>query len=445
MAGTRNSRSPEAALAAAVAAVLSAAGVGAGQRLCLALSGGVDSSLLLHLLAGLRAQFGFELAAAHVHHGLSPNADAWQRACAAQCAAAGIVLHAFRVEVARDDPAGLEAAARTARRAALSRVDCDWLVTGHHQDDQAETLLFRLVRGTGLRGAGAMAAIEPARPGRLRPLLAVRRADIVACAQALHLAWVEDESNADPRHARNYLRHHVLPVVEAAFPGAVPALARAAGHFREADELLDALAAQDAAACGGVTLARDALLALPDARLRNLLRWCVRRHGAEAPARARLVEAVRQLRAAAPEHPLHVALGALACCMYRGQVWLEPALVQAPARALAWHGEDELAWDGGRVRFEPVTGAGLSRAALARATACELAPRWAGLGMRQGARRPRRSFKNLCQEAGIPAWLRPRLPVLRVDGEAAWIGEIGVAAQFACAADEAGILPVWLR
>ncbi|NMG77397.1 tRNA lysidine(34) synthetase TilS, partial [Aromatoleum diolicum] len=102
-------------------------------------------------------------------------------------------------------------------------------------------------------------------------------------------------------------------------------------------------------------------------------------------------------------------------------------------------------WGGGVVHFDRVTGAGLSRAVLARASAVELTVRWPVLALRQGVGRPRRSFKNLCQEAGIPAWLRARLPVLRVDGEAAWIAEIGVAAEFRCGADESGVLPVWRR
>ncbi len=441
MAGSRNRKSPDSGLPAAVAAVLAAAGVGAGQRVCLALSGGVDSAVLLHLLAGLRASVGFELAAAHVHHGLSPNADAWARACAAMCAAHAVPLETFRVTVARDDPAGLEAAARAARHAALARVERDWLATAHHQDDQAETLLFRLLRGSGVRGAGAMAPVEP---GRLRPLLSVRRADIVAYARGEGLCWVEDESNADPRHVRNYLRHEVFPRIECAFPGAVPALARAAEHFREAGELLDALAAQDAAACGGVPFSREALLALPDSRGRNLLRWALRAQGGEAPSRARLTEAIRQVREAPAERPLRLPLGALACCIYRGRVWLEPELPALPL-PVPWHGEDVLAWGAGRVRFEASAGAGLARKALGDAGRMELVPPWPGLAMRLAPNRPRRSFKNLCQEAGIPAWLRPRLPVLRVGGEAAWIGEIGTAAELACGPGEEGVSPVWER
>src|SRR5690606_21624527 len=147
-------------------------------------------------------------------------------------------LRLFRIEVDRDHADGLEAAARIARRAALERVACDWLAFGHHQDDQAETLLFRLLRGSGVRGAAAMRPVTPGAgglPGRVRPLLAVRRAQIRAWAQVHALEWVEDESNTDPRFTRNAIRHRLLPVAEDLFPAAVPALARAATHFGAAD------------------------------------------------------------------------------------------------------------------------------------------------------------------------------------------------------------------
>ncbi|MCK9988706.1 MAG: tRNA(Ile)-lysidine synthase [Azoarcus sp.] len=424
--------------------MLAAAGVAPGETLCVALSGGVDSTVLLHILARLRGRCGFTLAAAHVHHGLSPNADAWLAACRASCETLGVAFHPFRVHVRRDDPAGPEAAARAARHAALAGVPCDWLAFGHHQDDQAETLLFRLLRGAGVRGAGAMADVEPGTPGRLRPLLGLRRAQIVAYARTRGLAWVEDESNADERYARNLLRHRVMPVLEEAFPAAVPLLARAGAQFREADGLLRDLARLDEAACGGAMLERAQLLLLSDERVRNLLRWRIRAMGLEAPARARLVEAVRQLRAA-PEQALRLPLGAVACCAYRGRLWLEPEGGRAVPEAAVWHGEAELPWGAGRVVFAAAVGEGLSRAVLDRAEEVVLGPRWAGLALREGVGRPRRSFKNLCQEAGIPAWLRDGLPVLRVDGAAAWIGEVGVAAEFRCAPGEPGVVPVWRR
>ncbi|AVR87921.1 tRNA lysidine(34) synthetase TilS [Thauera aromatica] len=430
-----------------VGRVLAAAGVGPHSRLCCALSGGVDSVSLFTLLCSLQAPFGYALSAAHVHHGLSPNADAWAAACARRCERAGVPFQLFRVTVARDHPGGLEAAAREARRAALDRVECDWLVLGHHQDDQAETVLFRLLRGAGVHGAAAMAALDRPRsarcPGRLRPLLGVRRAQILAWARAAGLRWEEDESNADERYTRNALRRQLLPAAERIFPAAVPALARAAENFREADTLLDELAALDAAACGGAPLSRSAALALGAARLGNLLRWQLRGAGALAPSRARLVEAVRQLCAAGADTPLRLVLGDRACCAYRDALWLEAAAPAPLPPAQRWHGQAALPWGQGEVVFAGAEGEGLSRVRLAAAAEVSLAPRREGMKLRLDSRRPRRSFKNLCQEAAIPAWLRARLPVLWVDGEPAWVAGIGVAAEFACAAGETGVVPRW--
>lgn len=429
----------------AAAALLTAAGVGAGSRLCCALSGGVDSVVLFDLLCRLQPRFGFELGAAHVDHGLSPNAAAWARACAQRCAAARVPLQVFRVEVDRGHADGPEAAARAARHAALARIDCDWLVLGHHQDDQAETLLFRLLRGAGVRGAAAMRPVvagRAGRPGRLRPLLGLRRARLVDWAQAHGLDWVEDESNAELRFTRNAIRHRLLPAAEALFPAAVPALARAAAHFAAADELLGDLAAADAAACGPHGLSRAALLALSPARQANLLRWLLHGHGASAPASLRLGEALRQLRACDPVHPLRLPLGPWACCAYRDRVWLEPA-EPAPPQALRWRGEAALCWGGDEVRFAAAEGQGLARERLAQAAQVVLAPRRAGMRLRLHPARPRRELRKLCQEAGIPEWLRDRLPVLWVDGEVAWVGAVGVAAEFACAPGGAGVLPEW--
>lgn len=435
-----------------VSSVLAAAGVGAGSRLCCALSGGVDSVVLLHLLHALRAEFGFQLQAAHVHHGLHPDADEWARACAARCVALAIPFSLSRVEVDRRDAQGLEAAARRVRHAALERIACDWMAFGHHQDDQAETLLFRLLRGTGVRGAGAMAAIEapePGRCGRLRPLLELRRADLETWARSRQLDWVEDDSNADLRHMRNDLRHRLLPACSARFPAAVPNLARAAAHFREAADLLDELAAIDEAACGGARMERATLLGLADARIRNLLRARFRRARAPAPSRARLDEAVRQLRSVPPAQALRLDLGSLACCAYRDEVWLEPACVPA-AEALPWRGEASLRWAQGRVDFLAVRGAGVARSALLAGREVRLqgyprGQRFRPASSNPAVPRPSRSFRQLCQQYGIPAWMRARLPVLTVDGEVAWVAVAGVAAGFACAPDAPGVELQWIE
>lgn len=310
---------------------------------------------------------------------------------------------------------------------------------GHHQDDQAETILFRLLRGSGVRGLAAMRACEP---GRLRPLLGVRREEIVAYARAQGLSWVEDESNADSRFTRNFLRNEVLPCLERVFPAAVPALARGAENFAEADELLAELAELDGVACGGAVLKVEALQALPEPRLRNLLRARIHALGFDAPPRARLCEAVRQLREARGP-ALRIPLGELACCLYRGELWLETLAAEPPVEC-GWSGQAELPWGAGRVCFEETPGAGIARRVLAQGPV-RLGARREGLKMRVMEGRPRRSFKNLCQEAGVPPWLRDRLPVLYVAGEPVWIAGVGLAPEAVCRADEPGILPTWRR
>jgi len=319
----------------AAAATLAAAGVGPHHRLCCALSGGRDSVVLFDVLETLRSRLDYTLEAAHVHHGLSPAADEWQDFCAGLCERRGIALRVFKVDVPRDHPGGLEEAARIARHAALSLVTCDWLVLGHHRDDQAETVLFRLLRGAGVRGIAAMAAIEPpdtaGRVGRLRPLLDVGGEEILAYAREQKLDWIDDASNVDPRFTRNELRHRILPALETRFPAARLTLARAAMHFREAAGLLDELARIDAAAAtyegeGGEgehkIFSRAFLLSLSSARLANLFRWELKQLGTMPPTTARLAEAMRQLRASAG--PLCLPLGDFVCRSRRGRVWLAP-------------------------------------------------------------------------------------------------------------------------
>ena len=187
------------------------------------------------------------VSAVHVHHGLSPSADDWTSFCEDLCRAWLIELSVERVTVERDSADGLEAAARRARHAAYDRTAADWLLLAHHQGDRAETMLFNLLRGAGVRGAGALRE----RSGRiLRPLLGVGRPAIIAYANAHGLRWVEDDSNSDLQFSRNFLRHRVLPLIEERFPAGSARLAAAAGHFAEAADLLDELALADLAASG---------------------------------------------------------------------------------------------------------------------------------------------------------------------------------------------------
>ncbi len=213
----------------------------------IAFSGGLDSTVLLHLLASLsKTQPLPPLHAVHVHHGLQAVADAWPDHCHSVCKALGVPLEVVNVQV----PAGasVERAAREARYAAFEALlhSNEVLLTGQHRDDQAETLLFRLLRGAGVRGLSAMPRQRPLGQGYLlRPLLDVSRAELQAYATQQGLNWIEDPSNDDHRYARNFLRQRVFPVLTEQWPQASATLARSAAHLSEAQGLLDDLARID--------------------------------------------------------------------------------------------------------------------------------------------------------------------------------------------------------
>ena len=276
--------------------------VSANQAVVVGLSGGIDSVVLLHAVVAC----GLAPSAFHVHHGISPLAGQWADFCIALCGKWGVPIVVERVTV---EPAGggLEAAARDARHAAYGQVAADWLLLAHHRRDRAETMLFNLLRGTGVRGAGAL----PERNGRLlRPLLAVGRQDIAAYARAHGLAWVEDESNADVRHSRNFLRHRVIPGIEERFPAATARLAAAAAHFAEAADLLDQLALIDLAGRSAEFPVEVGLLAsLAEPRARNVLRFMLARAGVGVPREERLIEILRQCLNAAPDRHPAIAFG----------------------------------------------------------------------------------------------------------------------------------------
>src|SRR5579871_5659891 len=190
-----------------------------GKRVAVALSGGVDSVVLLHLLRRHSRRGGFRLSAVHVHHGLSPNADAWARHCRSLCRKWRIPLTVERVKV-RKAGEGLEAAARRARHEVFRKTDCDVLALAHQLDDQAETILMNLLRGAGARGARGMPAASSFHgKALLRPLLGVPRQSVEAFARAHGLQWVEDESNFDEGLTRNFIRRRVAPLLAARFPG----------------------------------------------------------------------------------------------------------------------------------------------------------------------------------------------------------------------------------
>lgn len=436
-------------------------GVGAGglhlrnkrTRVVCALSGGRDSLVLLDALAMLADELAIVLSAAHVHHGLSPHADAWAAFCREACAARSVPLAVHRVTVARRGGESLEAAARTARYATLATTDADVIALAHHADDQAETMLLQLMRGAGPPGLAAMPLFRAPEvgPPLLRPLLALPGTAIDVYAHARGLAWVEDESNVDIGMKRNYIRHEIAPRLQAAFPGYPATLVRAAAHQADAARLADDLARLDAANAiaadvnHGMLLDRGALVGLwkrAPYRARNLLRWFIVEHGLRAPSAARLAAMLDQLVHAAPDSRVRLPHDGAEIGFHRRRIVVHPPPV-APFLIL-WRGERELALPHGTLEFTPCTAGDAGCAALDRQEVT-VRLRVGGERIRLAEDRPRRALKSILRDAGMPMWQRASLPLVFSGDALAVVPGIGVDTAFQAPAGTRGYAIHWRR
>lgn len=401
----------------------------------------MDSVVLLH---GLNCLFPGRVQAIHVHHGLSPNADAWAAFCQQFCEALGIPLRLERVRVLPSG-AGTEAAAREARYGAYERLGPAVLCLAHHRQDQVETLLFNLCRGAGVHGLSAMAMERQRRSLKLlRPLLNKDRSELHAYALAHGLAWIEDESNQDLRFSRNYLRHQVLPALRRQFPQAEASAAKAAMHLQEAASLLEDLALQDEAALrgpkGGWRLV--AWCQLPLRRQKNLLRYVLRSQGEQALSASRLAELTRQLASLEPDGRFVFAVGEREFRALDGEIILQKSASALPA-VLAWCGESELSWGNDRLLMEHRQGEGIN-AELLRDRAVTFRLRQGGEVMVPRADGKPRALKKLLQAHKLDQRTRQCLPLMFVDETLVWCPGVGLAAGWGAAPGQQGLRPVWV-
>ena len=420
-----------------------------GAHLCVGLSGGVDSVVLLDIVAALAPDHAWRVSAIHVNHQLSPHAGEWARFCRRLCRERGVPLRAVKVNVVRGD--SVEAVARTARYAAYRAQPVANMILAQHQDDQAETVLLQLLRGAGVKGLAAMpeARADALRSGLrlLRPLLGFTRRDIEQYAAARGLSWVEDESNDDTYYLRNFLRREIMPRLETRAPAYRVTLARAAAHQAEAAQLLDALAVIDGeGSLGASTLAVAALKRLPAQRARNLLRHFLASQQVVMPDARRLDEALRQAIAAKVDARVCIDMGGQALRRFAGVLHMVP--IQQPLSpdfCRPWRGERRLviAELGATLQMRRRRGAGIDLQRLL-AQPVTLRMRQGGEKLQVDAARPRRPVKNLFQERAIPSWQRDRLPFLWSGGRLVWVAGLGIDCAYRAHAGAAGVTPLWV-
>ncbi len=416
--------------------------------LAIAFSGGRDSSVLLHAAAGLRHAMR-TLRALHVDHGLHRDAPRWREHCASTCARLDVPFVASTVDARPAAGESPEAAARGARYAALGALLApgEWLLTAHHRDDQAETLLLQLLRGAGLAGLAAMPERIPFADGWLvRPLLGLGRDALAAYAHHHALAWCEDPGNAVLEPDRNYLRHVVLPALVERWPAATTCVARSAAHCAEAVELLDGLAASDMAAVGvargHAELPLAALRELPSPRRRLLLRHWLAGLGLPLPGQRVLARIEREMLGARADRNPRVCWPGVELHRYRGHLHAQPPVPHEADRATRdWDPSAPLQLPWGTLGTRPVRGAGLDPERL-QGGRVVVTTRVGGERLRLPGR-PNRPLKKCLQEAGVPPWHRARLPLIWVDGALAAVADLWVAADFAVVPGAPGVAITW--
>jgi len=419
------------------------------NRYWIAYSGGVDSHVLLHAMAMLRPQLTATLHAVHINHGLNPAAAEWAAHTQAVSDELDIPCHLFNLDATHQKGESPEAAARNARYQLFSQLveQGDVLLTAHHREDQAETLLLQLVRGAGPHGLAAMPLITDFSNGHLaRPLLAVEQSLINRYAQEKRLDWIEDPSNQDRGFERNYLRHEIMPTLQEHWPAISRTISRSAAHCAEAAGLLDELATEDLARCvpwqpGSPLPAQISLLFLQQLapqRRRNLLRFWIKNLGLGIVSSSIMSQIEASLVNAKADATPQITWQGGELRRYRQQVYAMLPLAPFDSTVV-------LKWDWQERELELPTGQGVLEAHPGEADGksgedqglslakCEQLP--VTIRFRQGGERCRlpgrdhhHELKGLLQQAGVPPWQRERIPLVYLGEQLA-----AVVGYFYCA------------
>ena len=388
-------------------------------RILIATSGGVDSLVLTHLCAAWVKQHSRACRVLHVNHQLHPDASRWAEFVASVCRDLELDCEVLTADVDQTSERGLEAEARRARYDAMEgRMSAgDVLLTAHHADDQAETLILNLMRGSGVRGLGGMRPLNSFGPGWLcRPLLGVRRREILDWANEKRLSWIEDPDNANQGRRRNFVRHEVLPLLESQWEGASDLLTRSAFWCRDACDALD-LALPEAHPPAPTCLSIDALGQHPESHQR----WMIRRHAAALnlppPPYTAVQRIIHELIPARADGEPKVAWRGAEARRYRTDLFLMETLRAVP-------NEPERRWDTANPMPLPgALGTLVLQGTVDDVPHLDLTIRWPQGGEKiKLPNRPRRLIKKLFQEHAVPPWVRRRTPLVFHDDELWSIG-----------------------
>ncbi len=404
----------------------------------IAYSGGLDSTALLHLCVhGAEVERKKRFLAVHVNHGLHPQSGEWARHCVTACAEFGVDCRVLALPPVAKPGRSLEETARTARYRALLEVTMAGAVvlTAHHRDDQAETILLQLLRGSGLKGLSGMPVSVALGPGILhRPLLRFSRRCIQSYADSYGLHWIDDPSNEDTAHARNYLRHEIVPRMKQRWPGMDKTIARSGNRCAEAQEILnfqveywfDSVFVPERQ-----TILIAKLSEFDDARQRLILRHWIQISGFRMPSDVKLQEIIRETIEAAPDRSPRIQWGNAEIRRYRGELYLFTALGRFDRKqVIPWSIRNPLSIPGlGGVLECRIAGTSGHYSQLPGITA-SVRFRTGGEGCRLPGRDGTHALKKIFQELAVPPWERTRIPLIYIGEELAAIGGLVVCEPF---------------
>ena len=415
------------------------------KSMTVALSGGVDSVVLLHLLYQLQKRQNFTLKASHVHHGLSKNADKWVQFCEKLCTKLSIPLKVHHIKLPQKKSLGIEGEARQLRYEKLLKSKTDLVVLAHHEDDQAETFLLQLIRGAGVKGLSSMAHFDYSR--RLwRPLLNTSRTEIESYAKKHQLKWIEDESNLNIDFDRNFIRSKVLPILKNRFNHIIKVISRSSTHLAEAQHLLDDLAKIDLKNClksGNYRqkIKVNTLDKLSNYRAKNVLRYWLELNDQLMPSKDLLDELLRQVLTAKKDATIKIQLSKdYEIRRYKDEIYIVRKFLKDQKNyEIIWAGESEIILPNGqKLTFKKVKGRGISLSKI-RGKKFIISNRKGGEFFKPDSKRPTKKIKQLLQESDLPPWERESLPLIFIGDELVFVPNFGIDIKFQAKPKDVGL------
>ena len=419
------------------------------KSMTVALSGGVDSVVLLGLLHSLQKKHRFTLNATHVHHGLSKNADKWVKFCEKLCATLSIPLDIHYVKLPKKKSLGIEGEARQLRYEKLLQSKSDLIVLAHHADDQAETFLLQLIRGAGVKGLSSMAHFDDTRK-LWRPILNQSRSDIESYAKQHKLKWVEDESNQNTDFDRNFVRSKVLPILNNRFNHIIKVISRSTAHLAEAQNLLDDLAKLDlkkhlkSINCD-YKIKVNTLNTLSLTRAKNVLRYWLEMNDQLMPSKDLLDELLRQVLHAKKDAELKIELSKnCEIRRYKDEIYLVKKNQQTNKNyEIVWQGESEILLpNGSKLKFKKVKGRGISFERI-KDKQLIISNRKGGESFKPDSKRPTKKVKQLFQESDLTPWEREAAPLIFINNDLACVPFFGVDVKCQTKPKEDGLEIIW--